>query len=989
MTTTDNRTELNDCNSNTGWAGTDSATLVTGTGLFYESTGAVSTQYSNTAVEQMTSTEDTVATGTYTLDMSNRSLYTITKTNLNETLANGGGMLVVGDGTDLIGFEVFGSDELGIILDLFFYGNKVDLTNLTLTAQGAPTSNVFSGSLAALTLTAVDRVGWGANHLAKANGPSDNVYMDIFRHILNKGPDNHRPALTITAGTSPVPITIADVASDDITNGLGVVASIGGSVYQIFCPIQWGTTGSADHYFESVDETWILKGRFMGPKHFDFNVNMASSGTNSFIMTRTTLLGLGTRSNWDLRIPDAGASDLLKFTSCTFTDLGQIWFGLQDVGDKFVVGHTFNNCDGISPSTLDIDSIAINGSNEKLGALMLGAHTSSNIDTAAFTAGGVNGPGVSAWDARSYDANTWTFSGYSANDPVAFDTETDVDSTNDEIDITSHTFASGDPVVFVPDFVTPGLPQDIGLPYSFFDDFNRADESLETAGAWTNTTGSACQVVSNVLTGTTGASASHLNTTFVADQVIEATVNALPAGSGLGMGLTVRAASGGDYYAFEVRDTGGWLVIRNGTGAVTLVDGTSASSINNEILADDRVRVEVVDDADSDPTITVYVNGRFLVTVKDTTASPFATGRPGFFFDATETTGSWDDVVIEEVDNVRYVQDVTANSISIHLTESDALAKINKINLTASGLGNGETHRINSYNAAFYNKSGGAITYGVLAGGDTPSVWNGPGATTTVNNNVTVITDGVTEGAAVKVVADETIGTLTAGDILDEQLADNTGTATFTINYEAAFGTGLDVIVRAAQNGLPNAAIADDGGAFTDQTTAANSTTADDMQLTPDSVQAVNDAYYFGHSEQFTNGPNGTIRMKLEISVAHGAGNPTIVWEFWNGLAWAALTFTDADPNANFTSTGEFIYEWDAEAGWSTTTINSQGPFYYVRARVSVAGTSTAGATGRFTTLDVTKYFRQDLRRTITSSGLTTTVPWNINTLAQFDPNND
>lgn len=986
MTTTDNRTEINDCNSATGWVGTDSPTLVTGAGLFYESTGAISTQYSNTAAEQMTSTEDTVATGTYTLDMSNRTLYCVVKTNLNETLANGGGMIVVGDATDLIGFEVFGSDELNIILDSFFYGIKMDLSNIF-----EPTVNAFSGSLAALTRTAIDRVGWGANHLAKANGPSDNVYMDIFRHVLNKGPDNHRPALSISAGTVSVPETIVDTAADDLTSGLGVVAGLGGSVYQIFAPIQWGLTGSADHFFTSTDEIWLLKGRFCSKKHFDFNAEFGSSGDNLLNFTRTTLLGLGTRSNWDLRAVGAGTTDELKMSTVTFSELGQIWSQNQQAGVRFFTSCTFNNCDAFCPGSIDVDDCAANGSNDKFGAVHLRNFLYATMTGWVFTAGGVNGPAVCGHDQRSYDADNWTFNGYSANDATPYDTETDVDGVNDEIDITTHPYTTEDPVVFVPDFVPPALPEDNGLPFAFFDDFGRADESLETATAWTNTAGSACQIVSNVVTGTTGAAATQLNSSVLdnAAQVIEATVSARPAGSGLGMSLTVRAGAG-DYYKFEVRDTGGWLIERVGTGAAVLIDGTSASSIDNDINVGDRIRVEVEDDAQSDPEIRVYVDGRFLAYAIDTAATPFATGSCGFAFDATETTGAWADVVVEDLNNVVYVRSVTANSISLHTTAAGAAADTGQIVLTASGLAAGETHRINAANAAFHNQSAGAITYGVLNNGDTPSVWNGPGATTTVNNNVTILTEGVTEGAAVKVIADETVGTITAGDILDERLADSNGEATFSINYEAAFGAGLDVIVRAAHNGLPNAAIIEDPvSTFVDNTTAANSTTVDDMVITADSVQAVDDAYYFGHSEQFTNGPNSTIRLKLEISVAHGAGNPTIVWEFFNGLTWASLTFTDADPNANLTSVGEFIYEWDAEAGWAVTTINSQGPFFYVRARVSGAGTSTNGATGRFTTLDVTKFFRQDLKREITATGLTTSVPWNVNTLALFDPLND
>jgi hypothetical protein len=333
-----------------------------------------------------------------------------------------------------------------------------------------------------------------------------------------------------------------------------------------------------------------------------------------------------------------------------------------------------------------------------------------------------------------------------------------------------------------------------------------------------------------------------------------------------------------------------------------------------------------------------------------------------------------------------YINSVDANTVSLHVTREEAIDDDSRVNMTGAGVGT--THYLQSMNCAVYNSSGGAVTLQV-SNGDTPSIRNSDGSTTTIENSVTIEANGMSEGAAVKVVARESAGSVASGDTLGEGLADSSGVFQFSLDYEAGFGAGLDVVVRAAQNGLPNAAVADDGGSQTDETTAANSTTDDDMTLTPDTTQAVNDAYYLGHSEQFVDGPNGTIRFKLEVTTAHGAGNPTITWEFFNGLSWASLTFTDADPNANLTSTGEFIYEFNAEGSWSTTTVNGQGPFYYVRARVSVAGTSTNGANGRFATLDVTKYFRQDLNREITASGLVTTVPWNVNTLAKFDPLND
>lgn len=278
-------------------------------------------------------------------------------------------------------------------------------------------------------------------------------------------------------------------------------------------------------------------------------------------------------------------------------------------------------------------------------------------------------------------------------------------------------------------------------------------------------------------------------------------------------------------------------------------------------------------------------------------------------------------------------------------------------------------------NAAVYNNSSGAVTINVL-GGDTPTVRNGTGASTTINNSVTVTVDGVAEGTAIKVIANETAGTVTAGDTLGQGLADNTGTFSFSLNYEGAFGAGLDALITARNQGLPNAAIADDGGVLTDETTEANSGTTNDMTLTPASP-AVNDAYYWGHSEQFS-------QMKLNVSTA-GTGL-TITWEYWNGSTWTALSGV-SDGTTSFTTAGLNYVSWTLPGNWATTTVNSQGPYYYVRARLSAVSTPTQ-ATGRWSSLDVTRYLPIPptgvLQRTITSSGLTATLTQQEDTISTF-----
>lgn len=275
--------------------------------------------------------------------------------------------------------------------------------------------------------------------------------------------------------------------------------------------------------------------------------------------------------------------------------------------------------------------------------------------------------------------------------------------------------------------------------------------------------------------------------------------------------------------------------------------------------------------------------------------------------------------------------------------------------------------------AAVFNESGGAVTINVLNGGDTPTVRNGASATTTINNSVTITVGGVTEGAAVKVIANETVGSLTIGDTLFEGLADVTGQASFTLNYEGAFGAGLDVIVRTRQQGLPNAAIADDGGALTDETTAANSATTNDVNLLPVSP-AVDDAYYFAHSEQFP-------QLKIDITDINGTGS-TIVWQYWNGTIWTALSGVTDNTN-NYETLGENIVSWTVPGDWATRLVNSQGPFFYVRGRVSVVGSANQ-TLARKASVDVTRYIPFVGDRIVTSSGLSVVASWVEDTISIF-----
>lgn len=281
----------------------------------------------------------------------------------------------------------------------------------------------------------------------------------------------------------------------------------------------------------------------------------------------------------------------------------------------------------------------------------------------------------------------------------------------------------------------------------------------------------------------------------------------------------------------------------------------------------------------------------------------------------------------------------------------------------------------NTADAAIYNNQANAVTLNVTEGGTTPTVRNGTSATTSVNSAVTVSLSGVTRGTSIKFIADETVGTVTKGDVLSEGFADINGAYSFSLNYEGAFGAGLDVRVVARNQGVAVAAIAADGGVFTNETDEASSNLTADMTLLP-AVPAVSDAYYFAHSGQF-------LRLKLDISTALAQSSPpTLVWEYWNG-AWVSLSGVVDGTNALQTA-GENIVSWNTPSGWSTTTVNAQGPLYYVRVRLSAVGTITTVPVGRKVTLDTARYLPYSANRIITSSGLSDTATWTEDTIAKF-----
>jgi len=219
------------------------------------------------------------------------------------------------------------------------------------------------------------------------------------------------------------------------------------------------------------------------------------------------------------------------------------------------------------------------------------------------------------------------------------------------------------------------------------------------------------------------------------------------------------------------------------------------------------------------------------------------------------------------------------------------------------------------------------ITYGhgKLAECESTDDWD-----TLVESDVTLSTSKTCENSdwlklhiTCKAVADEWVYTET--DIADK-ISSSTYTK-FLVRYktsESSNGCGAKVVLVFVSD--VTGAVADDGGATTDETTEATNATANDMTLLP-AVPAVNDAYYFGGDATFEG-------VDLNIGTA-GAGVWTITWEYWNGAAWTALSGVKDNTDGFTAAAGPHSVTFTVPSDWATTTVGGIATKYWVRGRVS------------------------------------------------------
>jgi hypothetical protein len=357
MALTDNRTLLNDCEDDAQTFTTSGAQLGTSTltGQFIEGSASVQAQHSNTYDDTYTSGDSAGNTFNLGAAGADTTIYFGVKDNLMAAIAAAGGMIVLGDGTDRIGYTCIGGDVVGFPYANQYLFLKLDTSDAAANPGTADVDHhVFAGVEANLNFSGITIVGFGTLHNAKAQGNVPNVFIDNIRYIAN---DSY--AATINGGTGATPETMLDVVGDDVALGAGMFNNPKGSEFGFFAPTEWGHA-TAETAFTAAGEQWYFYGnnsgsRSVGVTHFPQRV-FGGSGTNLWTLDGVVLVNIGAPAEFDLSDTNM---DTLTIVGGSWVNFGTIALPDSSVTTASTTGVIFTGCAQITNNGADMDGCSI------------------------------------------------------------------------------------------------------------------------------------------------------------------------------------------------------------------------------------------------------------------------------------------------------------------------------------------------------------------------------------------------------------------------------------------------------------------------------------------------------------------------------------------------------------------------------------------------------------------------------------------------------
>lgn len=433
VTVTDRRTTYTEADSTTGWTPGSFGTVSD----FAEGTLAVG--------ESLATTNGEVYFTGSAIDLTNTLVYVYAFNNALLTPWDASPppiALLLGDGSDLIGFDMAGSNRRVfnhldgptawqcLVLD----GDQAD------EMDAAGNTYLASGTFAGLDLANIVDIGCAFDTQSKALGGGYNVAVDIIRY----GNDG----LRITAGTTGDRGTFAEIAAEDRDTATlkahGILRAYTTIAFGCQGPLTFGDSGTAtDSYFEDTGIVFVFEDRNISDGKYYFNVEGHASATNSFEMFGSTITTAGPSVSMDY---SGGDIDTLTFTGCVFSALGGVILFSEnaDASGHAVTSSTFDGCGVVTAGDVDFTNVSVlnsagttsavvAGLGDLLGLIISGyegtANTSAliydqNVDPDGVLDGSAYTKGTAATHAIEFGdtipatitLRDCTFTGYSASD---------------------------------------------------------------------------------------------------------------------------------------------------------------------------------------------------------------------------------------------------------------------------------------------------------------------------------------------------------------------------------------------------------------------------------------------------------------------------------------------------------------------------------------------------------------------------------------------
>jgi len=325
---TDNRTIKDEADATTNWtaAGTSTGTATgTASPTPRESTAhVVTTATSSTPANQwLWHTGASLGTGPHLI-----YIWMLTTATIG-TRANGGLMVLIGDGTNRVGYHVGGDDFAPFRVDsnglVGYMCFCIDTAQLSTWPFGA---TVQAGTRAGLeaNLNAITQIGTGCQVLAKALGGAVNYWNDIIRHGV--ATTISTSGLTISGGTSGSPGKFSEIEAEDraITNqkAHGIIRQLGTGVFGIQGTLRFGDQGTGSSWFEETNVTCVFEDRGFDATRYKIVITDNGTGTTTFKLGTKVGSGptaIGANGGSFISPPGVGA----YFDSGTDTDVTDVF----------------------------------------------------------------------------------------------------------------------------------------------------------------------------------------------------------------------------------------------------------------------------------------------------------------------------------------------------------------------------------------------------------------------------------------------------------------------------------------------------------------------------------------------------------------------------------------------------------------------------------------------------------------------------------------